>query len=246
MTPTRRLAAAAAGRRGSSSAGGSGSGDAPAETAVHRATSAVAAAMAAREEAARRFSGVATSSVGAGASWVNADPQARMLRPTLAVVRERFRAGHVVSAAELDAMSEEQAHDALVDKAEVSLLRERRNADGDGCFDSRGNAAHRSCRCGEGTDRGSCAEASCIVGLHRHEPLLRIRSLWKVFWKALTEGCPHGRSRKMHTDSIRTTVGVACTTFACVRLCMYCVCTLHGRLESFAFESRSRCALPKP
>ena len=29
-------------------------------------------------------------------------------------------------------MSEEQAHDALVDKAEVSLLRERRNADGDG------------------------------------------------------------------------------------------------------------------
>jgi hypothetical protein len=116
----------------SSVAGGSGSCEPPAETAVHRATSAVAAAMAAREEAARRFSGVATSSVGAGASWVNADPQARMLRPTLAVVRERFRAGHVVSAAELDAMSEEQAHDALVDKAEVSLLRERRNADGDG------------------------------------------------------------------------------------------------------------------
>ena len=45
----------------------------------------------------------------------------------------RFRAGHVVSEAELDAMSEEQAHQAIVDKAEVNLLRERRDA-GDVCL----------------------------------------------------------------------------------------------------------------
>ena len=71
---------------------------------------------------------------GKPAQWINADPQARMLRPTLDVVRERFRAGHVVSEAELDAMSEEQAHQAIVDKAEVNLLRERRDAGGDVCL----------------------------------------------------------------------------------------------------------------
>ena len=46
-----------------------------------------------------------------------------MLRPTLAMSRERFKQGMVVSEAELDAMSEENAINALIDKDEVDALR---------------------------------------------------------------------------------------------------------------------------
>ena len=92
---------------------------------ARKTTIALAAARAARDEIAD-----IPTSIGSAAGRHNPcalrDPHALLLRPTLAVVRERFKQGYVVSEAELDAMSEENALHAAVDKLEVTQLRERR------------------------------------------------------------------------------------------------------------------------
>ena len=57
------------------------------------------------------------------------DALGRFFRPTLADVRQRFKEGHMVTEAELDAISEENALRRSEEKAELRRLRDRRASD---------------------------------------------------------------------------------------------------------------------
>ena len=57
-----------------------------------------------------------------------------MLRPNLAASRAHFLAGYPITIEELDALSEESAEKAYIDKVEVDALRERLRREGDGAL----------------------------------------------------------------------------------------------------------------
>ena len=86
-------------------------------------------------------SGAGSAGGGAGSSGASGsksgaanpirDPHILMLRPTLEASRARFLAGYPITEVELDALSEQSAERAAVDKAEVDELRRRRERDGD-------------------------------------------------------------------------------------------------------------------